>query len=127
MEEYGHYWIASSNDDKWSKVAKWLKRLAPDVTKAVFFDGSKPKLKILETFLKDMIDGHGLQQIQVNDKSDENIPNIVIRRGGGEDVELVDLIFNFEEPVDADTYLRRVAHAGSLRTNGLVITFVSDQ
>lgn len=104
------------------KLEKCLKRLP--FTNAAIFVESKIDLDILRTFLEEIVDGR--LQIEQSDDNDENMSNIVIRRGG-DDVKMVDLVFNFDEPKDYETYSRRVAHAGSLRTNGLVITFVSDE
>ncbi|CAF3874398.1 unnamed protein product, partial [Rotaria sp. Silwood1] len=41
--------------------------------------------------------------------------------------ENVNIIINYDMPADADTYLFRVARAGGLDKNGLVITFITNQ
>lgn len=128
LNQFGHYYIASSQTEKLSKLEKWLKKL-PNFTNAVIFVGCKEQLNIVKTFLEESEDNH--RKIKQNVENDENLLNIVVRRGGGDDVEtsvkIVDVVFNYDEPKDAETYKRRVAHAGSLRTDGLVITFVSNE
>lgn len=124
LNQFGHYYIASSQTEKLSKLEKWLKKL-PNFTNAVIFVGCKEQLNIVKTFLEESEDN--LRKIKQNVENDENLLNIVVRRGGGDDVKMVDVVFNYDEPKDAETYKRRVAHAGSLRTDGLVITFVSNE
>lgn len=124
LNQFGHYYIASSQTEKLSKLEKWLKKL-PNFTNAVIFVGCKEQLNIVKTFLEESEDNH--RKIKQNVENDENLLNIVVRRGGGDDVKMVDVVFNYDEPKDAETYKRRVAHAGSLRTDGLVITFVSNE
>lgn len=46
--------------------------------------------------------------------------------GRGIDVEKINVVFNFEMPENADTYLHRVGRAGRFGTKGLAISFVSD-
>ncbi|KAH7726050.1 DEAD box protein/DEAH protein box helicase [Aphelenchoides avenae] len=46
--------------------------------------------------------------------------------GRGMDIERVNIVFNYDMPEDSDTYLHRVARAGRFGTEGLAITFVSD-
>ncbi|KAG4305119.1 hypothetical protein PORY_001289 [Pneumocystis oryctolagi] len=45
--------------------------------------------------------------------------------GRGIDIERVNVVFNYDTPADADTYLHRVGRAGRFGTRGLSITFVS--
>nr|ADD38693.1 Spliceosome RNA helicase BAT1 [Lepeophtheirus salmonis] len=47
--------------------------------------------------------------------------------GRGMDIERVNIVFNYDMPEDSDTYLHRVARAGRFGTNGLAMTFVSDE
>lgn len=122
MNQLDHYWIASPKRKMFEKLEKWLKRL-PSVNAKIFVE-SKDDLDILEKFAKRSVDDR--RQIERSDDNDENMSNIVIRRGG-DNVKMVDVVFNFDEPKNPETYPRRVAHAGSLRTKGLVITFVSDE
>ena len=42
------------------------------------------------------------------------------------DIERVNIVVNYDAPIDSDTYLHRVARAGRFGTKGLAITFVSD-
>lgn len=44
----------------------------------------------------------------------------------GMDIERVNIVINYDAPIDSDTYLHRVARAGRFGTKGLAITFVSD-
>lgn len=44
--------------------------------------------------------------------------------GRGIDVERVNIVFNYDMPEDADSYLHRVGRAGRFGTNGLAISFV---
>ncbi|OQV18523.1 Spliceosome RNA helicase DDX39B [Hypsibius exemplaris] len=46
--------------------------------------------------------------------------------GRGMDIERVNIVVNYDCPIDSDTYLHRVARAGRFGTKGLAITFVSD-
>lgn len=46
--------------------------------------------------------------------------------GRGMDIERVNIVVNYDAPIDSDTYLHRVARAGRFGTKGLAITFVSD-
>lgn len=43
----------------------------------------------------------------------------------GIDIEKINIVFNFDMPGDADSYLHRVGRAGRFGTKGLAITFVS--
>jgi len=45
--------------------------------------------------------------------------------GRGIDIEKINIVFNFDMPLDADSYLHRVGRAGRFGTKGLAITFVS--
>jgi len=45
--------------------------------------------------------------------------------GRGVDFERVNIVFNYDMPKDADTYLHRVGRSGRFGTKGLAITFVS--
>jgi ATP-dependent RNA helicase UAP56/SUB2 len=45
--------------------------------------------------------------------------------GRGIDIERVNVVFNYDMPEGADTYLHRVARAGRFGTKGLAISFVS--
>ncbi len=45
--------------------------------------------------------------------------------GRGIDIERVNIVFNYDMPDSADTYLHRVGRAGRFGTKGLGITFVS--
>lgn len=45
--------------------------------------------------------------------------------GRGIDIEKINIVFNFDMPGDADSYLHRVGRAGRFGTKGLAITFVS--
>ena len=45
--------------------------------------------------------------------------------GRGIDIEKINIVFNFDMPGDADSYLHRVGRAGRFATKGLAITFVS--
>ncbi len=45
--------------------------------------------------------------------------------GRGIDIEKINIVFNFDMPPDADSYLHRVGRAGRFGTKGLAITFVS--
>ncbi|KAI9140648.1 ATP-dependent RNA helicase uap56 [Paraphysoderma sedebokerense] len=45
--------------------------------------------------------------------------------GRGIDIERVNIVFNYDMPDGADTYLHRVGRAGRFGTKGLAITFVS--
>jgi ATP-dependent RNA helicase UAP56/SUB2 len=47
--------------------------------------------------------------------------------GRGIDIERVNIVFNFDMPVDSDTYLHRVGRAGRFGTKGLAVTFSSSQ
>lgn len=47
--------------------------------------------------------------------------------GRGIDIEKINVVFNYDMPKDADSYLHRVGRAGRFGTKGLAITFVSDQ
>lgn len=45
--------------------------------------------------------------------------------GRGIDIEKINIVFNFDMPGDADSYLHRVGRAGRFGTKGLAITFAS--
>lgn len=45
--------------------------------------------------------------------------------GRGIDIERVNIVFNYDMPDGADSYLHRVGRAGRFGTKGLAITFVS--
>jgi ATP-dependent RNA helicase UAP56/SUB2 len=45
--------------------------------------------------------------------------------GRGIDIERVNIVFNYDMPENADSYLHRVGRAGRFGTKGLAITFVS--
>lgn len=45
--------------------------------------------------------------------------------GRGIDIEKINIVFNFDMPGDANSYLHRVGRAGRFGTKGLAITFVS--
>jgi len=47
--------------------------------------------------------------------------------GRGVDFERVNIVFNYDMPKDADSYLHRVGRSGRFGTKGLAITFVSSQ
>jgi ATP-dependent RNA helicase UAP56/SUB2 len=47
--------------------------------------------------------------------------------GRGVDFERVNIVFNYDMPEKADTYLHRVGRSGRFGTKGLAITFVSDE
>ena len=47
--------------------------------------------------------------------------------GRGIDVERVNVVFNYDMPEVADTYLHRVGRAGRFGTKGLAISFVSSK
>lgn len=44
----------------------------------------------------------------------------------GVDIERVNIVINYDMPMDTDTYLHKVGRAGRFGTKGLTITFVSD-
>lgn len=46
--------------------------------------------------------------------------------GRGIDIEKINIVFNFDMPLDADSYLHRVGRAGRFGTKGLAITFASN-
>lgn len=45
--------------------------------------------------------------------------------GRGMDIERVNIVVNYDMPVDSDSYLHRVARAGRFGTKGLAISFIS--
>jgi len=47
--------------------------------------------------------------------------------GRGVDFERVNIVFNYDMPENADTYLHRVGRSGRFGTKGLAITFVSSK
>ena len=47
--------------------------------------------------------------------------------GRGIDIEKINIVFNFDMPTDADSYLHRVGRAGRFGTKGLAITFVESE
>ncbi|ODO10412.1 ATP-dependent RNA helicase SUB2 [Cryptococcus amylolentus CBS 6273] len=47
--------------------------------------------------------------------------------GRGIDVERVNVVINYDAPLDADSYLHRVGRAGRFGTKGLAISFVSTE
>jgi len=47
--------------------------------------------------------------------------------GRGIDIERVNVVFNYDMPEDADTYLHRVGRAGRFGTKGLAISFVASK
>uniref|UniRef100_T1JEA2 RNA helicase n=1 Tax=Strigamia maritima TaxID=126957 RepID=T1JEA2_STRMM len=47
--------------------------------------------------------------------------------GRGMDIERVNVVFNYDMPIDSDTYLHRVARAGRFGTKGLAVSFVVDE
>mmetsp|Transcript_16207 Transcript_16207/g.15600 ORF Transcript_16207/g.15600 Transcript_16207/m.15600 type:complete len:87 (+) Transcript_16207:1028-1288(+) len=47
--------------------------------------------------------------------------------GRGIDIEKINVVFNFDMPTDADSYLHRVGRAGRFGTKGLAISFISKQ
>jgi ATP-dependent RNA helicase UAP56/SUB2 len=47
--------------------------------------------------------------------------------GRGIDIEKINVVFNYDMPTDADSYLHRVGRAGRFGTKGLAISFVSGQ
>nr|BAH29724.1 DEAD box ATP-dependent RNA helicase [Dicyema japonicum] len=46
--------------------------------------------------------------------------------GRGMDIERVNVVFNYDMPDDADSFLHRVARAGRFGTKGIAVTFVSN-
>lgn len=46
--------------------------------------------------------------------------------GRGIDIAKVNIVFNFDMPDQADSYLHRVGRAGRFGTKGLAITFVAN-
>jgi ATP-dependent RNA helicase UAP56/SUB2 len=46
--------------------------------------------------------------------------------GRGIDMEKINLVFNYDMPIDSDSYIHRVGRAGRFGTRGLAITFVSN-
>lgn len=44
--------------------------------------------------------------------------------GRGIDIEKINIVFNYDMPREADSYLHRVGRAGRFGTKGLAITFV---
>lgn len=46
--------------------------------------------------------------------------------GRGIDIAKVNIVFNFDMPDNADSYLHRVGRAGRFGTKGLAITFVAN-
>ena len=47
--------------------------------------------------------------------------------GRGIDIEKINIVFNYDMPDNADSYLHRVGRAGRFGTKGLAITFVSSE
>jgi superfamily II DNA/RNA helicase len=47
--------------------------------------------------------------------------------GRGIDIAKVNIVFNFDMPDAADSYLHRVGRAGRFGTKGLAITFVANE
>lgn len=47
--------------------------------------------------------------------------------GRGIDIEKINIVFNYDMPENADSYLHRVGRAGRFGTKGLAITFVSSE
>lgn len=47
--------------------------------------------------------------------------------GRGIDIAKVNIVFNFDMPDNADSYLHRVGRAGRFGTKGLAITFVANE
>lgn len=47
--------------------------------------------------------------------------------GRGIDIERVNIVFNYDMPENADSYLHRVGRAGRFGTKGLAITFVATE
>jgi ATP-dependent RNA helicase UAP56/SUB2 len=47
--------------------------------------------------------------------------------GRGIDIEKINIVFNYDMPREADSYLHRVGRAGRFGTKGLAITFVESQ
>jgi len=45
--------------------------------------------------------------------------------GRGIDIEKINVVFNYDMPDDADSYLHRVGRAGRFGTKGLAISFIS--
>jgi ATP-dependent RNA helicase UAP56/SUB2 len=45
--------------------------------------------------------------------------------GRGIDIEKINVVFNYDMPEDADSYLHRVGRAGRFGTKGLAISFIS--
>jgi len=45
--------------------------------------------------------------------------------GRGIDIEKVNLVINFDMPIESDEYMHRVGRAGRFETNGKAISFVS--
>jgi len=44
----------------------------------------------------------------------------------GVDIERVNIVINYDMPIDSDTYLHRVGRTGRFGTKGLTITFVTE-
>lgn len=47
--------------------------------------------------------------------------------GRGIDIEKINVVFNYNMPIDSDSYLHRVGRAGRFGTKGLAISFISEQ
>merc|ERR1712087_954070 len=47
--------------------------------------------------------------------------------GRGIDIEKINIVFNYDMPENADSYLHRVGRAGRFGTKGLALTFVSTE
>jgi len=47
--------------------------------------------------------------------------------GRGIDIEKINIVFNYDMPREADSYLHRVGRAGRFGTKGLAITFVESK
>lgn len=47
--------------------------------------------------------------------------------GRGIDIEKVNVVINYDMPIESDSYLHRVGRAGRFGTKGLAISFVSSE
>lgn len=47
--------------------------------------------------------------------------------GRGIDIEKINIVINFDMPLESDQYLHRVGRAGRFGTKGIAISFISSQ
>ena len=128
------YYIKVTEDEKTRKLTDLLDSI--DFNQLIIFVSKGNRAKELAKLLKDSnfpaacMHGRMKQEerIQLYKDFKNNKIRIMVATdllGRGIDVERVNIVINYDFPIDKDTYIHRVGRAGRFGTNGLAISMVS--